>query len=406
MSNEKTHIEKTAAETKSIGFDYQYYFFLWKLLSLSTGESVGLEVKDDVHTELDDDEQVFYQIKHTIKTKADGSSANLKASDIDLWKTLSNWALVISDKNDNRIKTHEQLNFLQKTNFVLASNKSSAGNNKILKSIIDLQERSCTFDDTKTTFKALSGSTQNSTLANYINDVLGLVDEVLNKFLLSVYFELDENDIIGKCKDAIKADKICEQKIDHVFASLDSSIRRDNFIDIKNGEKIQISFDDFYLKYRRHYDLARNDSLNIKKFEGGLPDKLESQTFIQQLIDIGDIQSDDIEEIALFTSFKLKLQNNINAWVQAGEVADHEVTSFKEEAINQWKNKHRKGFRKKITEESDHNDVAIEVLDSLRESALTIAEQSLDTDLSNGTFYDLSDIPAIGWRKDWEKYNK
>ena len=48
---EKTQIEKTAAETKSIGFDYQYYFFLWKLLSLETGESVGLEVKDDVHTQ-------------------------------------------------------------------------------------------------------------------------------------------------------------------------------------------------------------------------------------------------------------------------------------------------------------------------------------------------------------------
>ena len=50
MGKEKTHIEKTAAETKSIGFDYQYYFFLWKLLSLRKGESVGLEVKDDVHT--------------------------------------------------------------------------------------------------------------------------------------------------------------------------------------------------------------------------------------------------------------------------------------------------------------------------------------------------------------------
>ena len=104
MSKEKTHSEKTAAETKSSGFDYQYYFFLWKVLSLKKGESVGLEVKDDVHTELDNDEQVFYQIKHTVQTKSDGSSANLKTSDTDLWKTLSNWAQVISDKNDNRDK--------------------------------------------------------------------------------------------------------------------------------------------------------------------------------------------------------------------------------------------------------------------------------------------------------------
>ena len=69
MAKKQTQTDKTSAETKSIGFDYQYYFFLWKLLSLRTGESVGLEVKDDVHTKLNNDEQIFYQIKHTIKKK-------------------------------------------------------------------------------------------------------------------------------------------------------------------------------------------------------------------------------------------------------------------------------------------------------------------------------------------------
>ena len=68
MSIEKTHVDKTSAETKSIGFEYQYYFFLWKVLSLEHGETVGLEVKDDVHTELNDSTQILYQLKHTIKT--------------------------------------------------------------------------------------------------------------------------------------------------------------------------------------------------------------------------------------------------------------------------------------------------------------------------------------------------
>ena len=66
MGNNKTHIEKTAAETKSIGFDYQYYFFLWKLLSLEMGESVGLEVKDDVHTELNNNTQVLSLISRRV----------------------------------------------------------------------------------------------------------------------------------------------------------------------------------------------------------------------------------------------------------------------------------------------------------------------------------------------------
>ena len=405
MNKEKTHIEKTAAEITSIGFDYQYYFFLWKLLSLETGESVGLEVKDDVHTELDNNKQIFYQIKHTIQTKSDGSTKNLTTSDKDLWKTLSNWAQVISDENDDRSNKYEQLIFLKKTSFVLASNKSSSEKNIVLLSIMELQKGTSTFPKAKDIFLALSDASKSDTLTKYINVVLKLEDDVLNEFLQKVYFELDETDIIRKCKNAIKADKIVEHKIDSVFSNLDSSIREDNFINIKNGKKIQISFDDFYLKYRRHYDIARNDSLIINEFKGTLPCKLELQTFIQQLIEVEDVKSDDIEEIIRFTRFKLKLQNNIDIWLKAGEITNIEVDKFKNEAINQWRNKHKKTFRK-ITKKSGYNEAGLKVLDLLRENRLTIASQYLDTDLSNGTFYDLSDSPCIGWRKDWEKYKK
>jgi hypothetical protein len=124
-----------------------------KLLSLETGESVGLEVKDDVHTELNNSKQIFYQIKHTIQKKSDGTSTNLSTLDKDFWKTLSNWAKVISDKNDGRGKKNQQLIFLKKTSFVLASNKSSASNNKILKSIADLQIDQKSITKIKTVFK-------------------------------------------------------------------------------------------------------------------------------------------------------------------------------------------------------------------------------------------------------------
>lgn len=403
MGKEKKHIEKTAAETKSIGFDYQYYFFLWKLLSLRKGESVGLEVKDDVHTELDNEEQIFYQIKHTVQAKSDGLPANLNTSDTDLWKTLSNWAQVISDKNDNRGNKHEQLSFLKKTSFVLASNKSSAGNNKILKSITSLQEGISTISETKKVFQALLGSSKNATLTGYISIVMGLIDEVFKEFLLKVFFDLDEDDIIGKCKDAIKSDKIDEKKIDDVFRSLDSSIRADNFINIKNGEKIQISFDDFYIKYRRHYDLSRNGSLSITEFKGTFPEKLEEQIFIKQLIEIEDLVDSDFENIAEFTRFKLKLTNNIDRWLHDGDITQDEINRFRNDAIDKWKNKHRSAFRE-ITDELAYNSVGLTVLDSMREGKLTIVEQHLDTDMSNGTFYDLSNAPYIGWRKDWEKY--
>jgi hypothetical protein len=226
---------------------------------------------------------------------------------------------------------------------------------------------------------------------------------VLQEFLLKVLFDLDENDIIGKCKNAIKADKIAENNIDAVFASIDSSIRADNFINIRKGEKVQISFDDFYLKYRRHYDLARNGSLAITEFCGTLPETLEDQIFIKQLVEVEDLDESDSETIAEFTRFKLKLRNNVDKWLQDGEITKDEIGQFRNDAIEQWKNTHRRAFRQ-IDDEQFYNSVGITVLDSMREIRLSIANQALSTDMNNGTFYDLSDTPEIGWRKDWEKY--
>jgi hypothetical protein len=407
VNNKKSHIDKTAADPILVAFDYQYYFFLWKLLSLNMGESVGLEVKDDVHTELNNDEQIFYQIKHTIKTKGDKfTPVNLTTSDTDLWKTLSNWIKVLTDKNDNRESEKEQLLFLKKTHFVLASNKSTSKSNKVLKAIMDYKENSILLNDVKNVFQSISLTTDKETaVKNYVNNVLGVSDNVLNSFILRVDFELDECDIIGKCKDAIKADKIKESKIDHVFRSIDSAIRKDNFIRIRNNEKIQISFNDFYRKYQRYYDLARNESLLIIPCSPLLPKQLDSQIFIKQLIEIGDIEKDELEQITKVTLAKLKLQVNLDTWIRQGELTSEEVSDFKSNATDYWNNNFRRTFRNK-SQESGFNDLGLQLIDIIREKTLKMQEQSLNIDLSNGAFYELSDEPLIGWRKDWEKYKK
>ena len=147
MGVDKTHVEKTSAETKSIGFDYQYYFFLWKVLSLKDGETVGLEVKDDVHTELKDSHQILYQLKHTVKTKQNNDPVNLSSLDKDLWKTLSNWVQVITDKADNRATLKKQIEFINKTSFVLATNKSSSKSNDLINTISDFQNDSILIEE-------------------------------------------------------------------------------------------------------------------------------------------------------------------------------------------------------------------------------------------------------------------
>ncbi|MFC6979796.1 hypothetical protein [Microbulbifer taiwanensis] len=63
----KPHTEKTSAAGTIAGFDFQYYYFLYKLLTLKKGETIGFEALDDVHTQLNNNHQILIQIKHTIQ---------------------------------------------------------------------------------------------------------------------------------------------------------------------------------------------------------------------------------------------------------------------------------------------------------------------------------------------------
>jgi hypothetical protein len=401
MSN-KTHIEKTGAETKSIGFDFQYYFFLWKLLTLNKGESVGLEVKDDVHTELENDINIFYQVKHSVQKDKQGDIKNMTASDIDLWKTLYNWAKVISDENDNRKEVKSQLEFVHKSHFVMWSNKNHSSKNEIINNIEKLKNKTVSIDDFIKNINEFEGNSGNDTIKNYINEFLLLDENVLNHYISKITFELGEDEILQNCKDAIETKLIPKNKVDDVFAKIDSRIREDNFIEIKTGNKIQISFEDFQKKYSKYFNNTRTEKLQIVPLTMSLPDKLENQTFIKQLLEINDIKNDDIDLIAQFTRFKLKLENNIAKWHTEGEITIEEIDSYRDEAILKWSNKFRA-----LTNKSDFNDnSSLDIINHLREENLSIDGQELGAELSNGEFYYLSDIPKIGWKKDWEKHKK
>ena len=401
MSN-KTHIEKTGAETKSIGFDFQYYFFLWKLLTLKKGESVGLEVKDDVHTELKNDVNIFFQVKHSTQTNKAGDIKNMTSSDIDLWKTLYNWAKVISDENDNRKKIKSQLEFVKKSHFIMWSNKNSNSENKIIDNIEKLQNKTISISDFTNNIIDFKNGSKDDKIKNYIEEFLLLDKDVLNEYILKISFELGEDEIIQYCKDGIESKMIDKKNIDEVFARIDSRLKEDNFINIKSGNKIQIDFDDFHLKYRKYFNNTRNERLQIVPLTIELPDKLESQTFIKQLVEINDIKIDDIELMAQFTRFKLKLENNIAKWYTEGEITIEEIDSYRNEAILKWTNK----FRALSNKADFDNNSSLDIINYLREEDLSIDGQKLGTELSNGEFYYLSDIPKIGWKKDWKKHKK
>jgi hypothetical protein len=400
MAGGQTFTQKTSAADKSIGFDYQYYYFLDRLLNLRTGESVGLEVLDDVHLTVNTSLQLLFQLKHTTSVAADGKPVNLTALDDDLWKTMSNWSKVIVDPADGRAERDEQHIFIKKTEFHLVTNKSWSSGNLFLSKITEFLDELCGFSVVRSEVEALQQQTKNLTIKEYISDVLSLDDSVMAAFFKKLKFQLNEDEITDKIRRSI-SEKFIDD-IDDVFSRLDSNIREDNFINTKAGKPICITYEEFMSRYRKIFTSSRNKKLVYFNYKPVMPDNLLNQRFVNQLLHIGDVGDTDLEIIAEYTAQKLRLARNLSEWHQSGQLVADEISQFHNEVRVRWRNTFRAKFRPNRLP-ANILGAALELLDVLRENRFKIAEEELNTEMSNGELYHLSDSDVIGWHPDWEK---
>lgn len=250
----------------------------------------------------------------------------------------------------------------------------------------------------------LKSGTKDKNIQQYIDDIMCLSDQVMTAFMRNIRLELEVDDVVGLCKEALLEMRLPENRIDQVFCDLDSRIRQDNFLSIRNGEKIIITFDQFNQKYRRYFDNARSTELQVKQYHEPLPTSLEEQIFIKQLLDIGDIKLENIDEIAQYTIYMMNVRRNFLSWETNGELTQEEVVMFNNEAKLRWSNKFRSIYRDLDCFNSDLK--ALEILDEMRKEKLCIDKQQMSTEFSNGEYYHLSNIPEIGWHGDWEKKYK
>ncbi|MEI1738078.1 ABC-three component system protein [Acinetobacter baumannii] len=402
MKNDiKTFTDKTNADNKEIGFQYQYYYFLYKLLNLKKGQSVGLEVRDDVHTTLKNNQQILIQLKHTVRKNASDNAVSLAELDVDLWKTLYNWANIIVDKEAGRAEKSQQIDFISRTEFHLVTNKTESKKNYFLEIIEKYKKKESTFHELRAHIVVLYGKTDNDNIKKYINFLLELDEEVQANFLEKIYLELDQDDLDILIKESIRDKMIDESRIQEVYERLDSNIRFDNFINIKNGGKVEINFDDFYKRYRNIFSTARTPLQLSKSFQPVLPDDLFSQNFIKQLINIEAMKVNDMEKAIKYTSQRLKIIRFLEEWLQNGEIIYDEINDFHSDVTNKWENEFEHWC------ESCHDmDIvknARELLRNLRVIEFRIANNKLNTELSNGELYHLSNENLIGWHRDWNK---
>lgn len=402
MATEKTFTEEAAAPGTSAAFDYQYHYFLYRLFSMKKGQSIGLEMKDDVHSDQENDVQLLFQVKHTIQKQLTGKPIALRELDPDLWKTLHNWARIISDPGDNRSKVKDQLNFVKRTEFHLVSNKSSSKRNDFAKKLIDYSESPSTekLSLVIERIATLKESCSDKVIASYIDAITNLDGKVLQEFFKRIHFQLEETDLIQKIKDTLEERWIMPADVDNIYQRLSTMIRDEIYASILDNTLKAINFTEFRDKYRKIISTAAKKGLSKLTCEPPLPDDLYSQNFIKQLIAIEDVCESDEELITHFSTQKVRLARSLEVWVQGGEVVSDEVTDLHKDVIARWQNKHRRAYRR--CHEHQVTERAQEMVDDLREEKFILGEDELTTEQSNGELYVLSDDNVIGWHRDWK----
>lgn len=408
MAENSSHQDIISAADKTVGFDYQFYYFFYLIIGLRHGEKVGLEVKDDLHVDLANGKTVLIQTKHSIQTKADGDPINIYERDKDLWKTLSNWTKIINEQTD-------KASYLNKTTFQLITNKSEY-KNPFIANVLKVQNKDLTISDFKKYLKNLSAGTSDVTIIGYIDNVSKLNNPLLESFIKNLQFELNVDNLIDKIKIRLLEKINISEWVDDIYSSLHSELRDKNYLDVKLGLKFEMSFDDFNTNFRGCFKKGLNSKLPIRELSFTLPENPRDQLFINQLIEIGDIDEDDKDIIIQYTSQMLRLYNNLNEWETKGELLVSDRRKFDDNTKQIWKTSFRAKYRditrlikagKAIEDiESDINVAALKCLDEMRNVILEVDETKLEAELSQGHFYLLTQDKHIGWHYDWQnKYS-
>lgn len=409
MTEIKSILEQHTAGAQSIGFDYQFYYFMFLALELRHGQKIGFEVKDDIHIDKQDGTTILFQAKHTTLKNADGTSQNLTTLDTDLWKTLSNWTdFIKADQTNNE--------FLNRHSFILVTNKNEHHNDFI--NLLNQFKSDNDIDNVKQKLTELSNKTQDKDLKTYIKNVAALGKIKLKQFLPKLTIETDVDGVISKVKNRILENIRQANLVDAVFETLYSNMQSTKYTDIKDRKQFEITFDDFITKFGKCFKVAFEEKpLPKRELPILLPDDLENQTFIKQLLDIGEIQSGS-KYIREYTTQMLKALNHFSFWVDENFVLPAEMDSFKGDSILRWTNEFRAKYRQienKVQSgtsledlESEIRNLGIELIDGIRQHDLSISGYpSLGVEFSNGHYYALSDNLEIGWHFDWtNKYKK
>lgn len=396
------HSEKVAADKNSLGFEFQDFVYIEKLIELRQGQSLCLELYDDIHVETlgveGDKELLLIQVKHSI------GSGNISDRDIDLWKTFDNWLKLIPELPEVslmkfQLYTNKKIN----NQFFVSLLKNPRKNIEAILHHIRETEHQIS----KTESKKKSNDSANP-IAKYVKAISKRSDEELIFLFENFEFHSDNSSIIARISSALLHLSIPATFLDETRKHVIGAFKESKFSKIIKGEKVVITYDNFRfdMGFDRIIRSARADPVEFDRFVDlyysyQRPDKLSFATskFHSQLQDIG-VENDEIIDRGIEMILAEQFMNSLQ---EAGTFSASENSRLENKAVTEWQLLHRRLHRRsKQNDENEHLRLSLDCYDKTMEIPLKVSDVELPKNLSCGTYIKLSNFPRIGWRKDWQ----
>lgn len=399
--------EKIAADKTSLGFEFQDLVYIEKLIELRQGQTLGLELHDDIHVETaaDDgsiEDLLLIQVKHSVYP------GNITDRDIDLWKTIHNW-----------LKLVPGLPSCRKLTFQLYTNKSL--NNQALVSLLKAprQNLQLIVDHIRKTDQEISAAESlkkpdesPNPLAKYVKSVSQASDDELKYLLDRFEFHSDSSSVISRISSSLRQLAIPQSQLEDTRKHVIGAFKESKFSKIVKGEKVVITFDDFRTKmgFERIIISARAERADFDRFVDiyysyQRPDSISfsNSKFHDQLQDIGISDEEIVErgvEMMLAEEFMESLRD-------VGSFSASDNLRLENKAVSDWQRVHSKSHRStKIEDTAAHKQASIDCYDETMGSPLKAGDVELPSNLSCGKYTKLSNLPRIGWRKNWQSTYK
>jgi len=368
---------------------------MYELLNCKEGDTVSVEVFDDIGVEKSDGSKDAIQAKSALSNRNPVSD---RAT--DLWKTLYNWLISVQEKEIHIDCTNCKLlitvdkhgNIVDSFNNATTEDEACQAWETAKNEFYDEEGNEKKFGDEYADYIRVFFSDMNKSDACKVIEKFKL-ETLTKKHTESLYERFEERAFISK------------ESLDIMFVYMLGWIDKRTAELAENRKPMIINNKDFRneltAKYREVNQKLSLVEIALKPSEDMINNELEAlRVYVEQLDIVNCDYTDKIEAVSDY----LRASANRTAWAEKGDISKDAVSSFSEELVRIWNNKKKiLDITQKNTEENERGQL---LYFECKDKQIDMGSFIAPTFFTSGCFHALADDESIGWHPEYKKILK